>query len=362
MRIRSIHPRHPRKTRRSGEAVRGSSPEIANICAISSLPLAAGISKPRVKQPRCRPVGRRVLFAFDLSGFCPPLRVWEPPMPRIQDRVLDAVVYLYDSKDEALAGEAAGGSGFLVGVKTTILPPPASFIYAVTNRHIIESGATCIRLNTMAGDIDVFPFTKADWEVSLTDDLAIISMPDIADVFKIHSIPADSLISEQFVIDHDIGVGDEVMMLGRFLNRDGIQKNTPTARFGHLAQMPGEFITVEIGGKPFDQKDAFLIEARSISGFSGSPVYVLPNRNYVRNGKPLPEDVAVILGIDFCHLVNGQSAQKPNHNVIFNEHTGMAGVVPAWKLREMLNSDKNKAKRTASEEAEQLRRKNAGIA
>jgi hypothetical protein len=90
----------------------------------------------------------------------------------------------------------------------------------------------------MAGDIDVFPFTKADWEVSLTDDLAIISMPDIADVFKIHSIPADSLISEQFVIDHDIGVGDEVMMLGRFLNRDGIQKNTPTARFGHLAQSP----------------------------------------------------------------------------------------------------------------------------
>ena len=34
-------------------------------------------------------------------------------MPRIQDRVLDAVVYLYDSKDEALAGEAAGCSGFL---------------------------------------------------------------------------------------------------------------------------------------------------------------------------------------------------------------------------------------------------------
>jgi hypothetical protein len=32
-------------------------------------------------------------------------------MPRIQDRVLDAVVYLYDSKDEALAAKRRAALG-----------------------------------------------------------------------------------------------------------------------------------------------------------------------------------------------------------------------------------------------------------
>lgn len=47
-------------------------------------------------------------------------------MPRIEDRLLKAVIYLYKSEDSAGRGEP-GGSGFLVGEPCGIPgPPPAA--------------------------------------------------------------------------------------------------------------------------------------------------------------------------------------------------------------------------------------------
>ena len=42
--------------------------------------------------------------------------------------------------------------------------------------------------------------------------------------------------------DLNMGVGDEVFMLGRFISHSGIQKNQPLARFGNIALMPDERI------------------------------------------------------------------------------------------------------------------------
>jgi hypothetical protein len=49
---------------------------------------------------------------------------------------------------------------------------------------------------------------------------------------------------------------------------EGRQKNSPTARFGNIAQMPNEPVII----KRFEQ-ECFLVEARSIGGYSGSPVF-----------------------------------------------------------------------------------------
>src|SRR5215217_4326500 len=63
----------------------------------------------------------------------PLLQTWTRPMPRIEDRLLKAVIYLYESADAAERGEP-GGSGFLVGEPTEI--PEAVFLFAVTNAHV----------------------------------------------------------------------------------------------------------------------------------------------------------------------------------------------------------------------------------
>ena len=66
------------------------------------------------------------------------------------------------------------------------------------------------------------------------------------------------------------GPGEEVVMLGRFLGYDGTEENKPVARFGNLAMAP----TVPIKHPWGFTQPSFLIECRSVSGYSGSPVFI----------------------------------------------------------------------------------------
>ena len=68
----------------------------------------------------------------------------------------------------------------------------------------------------------------------------------------------------------NIGIGDEAIAIGRFINHDGNQRNQPSVRFGAIAQMPKDKIRTDTG-----EQDAFLVEIKSISGYSGSPVFAL---------------------------------------------------------------------------------------
>jgi hypothetical protein len=276
-------------------------------------------------------------------------------VPRLQDNVLDCVVYLYASKHEAEEGIGSGGSGFLLRVAAKLLPD-SHFNFVVTNRHVVEGGAKCIRLNTKDGNTDVFEFDAGRLFVSKTDDLAIILLPTIPETYSINAIPRESLVTKEFIKEHDIGIGDEILMLGRFINREGAQRNSPTARFGHIAQMMGDPLIVMIGGKEHVQNDAILGEVRSIGGYSGSPVYVLPNRTAKRNGKPIPDDRSVILGIDFCHIQSWAKAHDQHGKELDHfqlpQNTGMAGIVPAWKVGELLDSGPVQKKLHECEKAE----------
>jgi hypothetical protein len=60
----------------------------------------------------------------------------------------------------------------------------------------------------------------------------------------------------------NIGVGDEVFMIGRFISHQGLNRSQPLARFGNIAMMPGERVR---DGRGFDV-EAFLVEMRSLSG------------------------------------------------------------------------------------------------
>jgi len=53
--------------------------------------------------------------------------------------------------------------------------------------------------------------------------------------------------------------------MGRFVNAEGRLRNVPTLRFGTIAQIPIEKV---------DGQVSFLVEARSIPGFSGTPVVI----------------------------------------------------------------------------------------
>jgi hypothetical protein len=168
-------------------------------------------------------------------------------------------------------------------------------------------------------------------------------------------------VSETFIKEFDIGVGDDVLMLGRFINRDGIQRNAPTARFGHISQMLGDPIENEVGGRVYPQQ-AILCEVRSIGGYSGSPVLLLPSGPFGR-AKRIPHDKGYVLGIDFCHVQSWSSPLDDRGNELGHiripSNTGMAGVIPAWKLEALLDSERAREGRTKSEEQERRRRSEA---
>jgi hypothetical protein len=296
---------------------------------------------------------RRYTPRYPLRGTRAPVR--ERSMPRILDDVLNCVVYLYRSEHEAIEGIDIGGSGFLLSVPAAKLPRPAGFAYVVTNRHVIEGKATFLRVNTADGRFGVFS-TKA-WLLSNDDDLAICNVPEFdPSRFVVRTLPRSMIVTEEMVSAENIGPGDDVALIGRFINREGKERNTPTVRFGHIAQMPIE--PIEYEGKVHD---SFLCEIKSIGGCSGSPVLLAPISDAGRPEGSLLVDEARLLGVDWAHLANFESAVDQGGmelpHIRFATNSGMMAVAPAWKLNLLLDHPKELEMREAAEDAEIKRRK-----
>ncbi len=269
---------------------------------------------------------------------------WIEPMPRIPTIITNSVIYLYSDQDAADTGEDFGGSGFLFGIETT--PIPASHLYAITAAHVIHDGFTVVRINLRHDSskqerTESLPFTKDDWIIDPINDLAVCPLPPDFNPQKF----SFSVIDKRFIISHedfvtnDIGPGDEVVYIGRFKQHAGRIMNMPSVRFGHISMNPSEEepIIYELGGKE-KRQPAFLVEARSRSGYSGSPVFTL-NQHAVNNRRAVfPMFDMRLLGIDFYHLTEEIKVSNFGHSVEYKGevHAGMMGVVPAWHLLDLL--------------------------
>lgn len=291
-----------------------------------------------------------------------PYRVWEPTVPRIPDVYQECSIYLYPSHDHATRGVNMGGSGFLIGVPAATVPG-TFHVFAVTNAHVIDLGSCTVRLNTQDGQFDILDFTEQNWFAHQDgDDLAIAVMPGLDTAkYKFQVVTPEMLLSKKEMKDLNVGPGDEVFVAGRFINSEGRQRNIPTLRFGNVSQMPLEPLEQDrmFNGTRFKQ-ESFLVEARAISGFSGSPVFLLLTRLYSRQGGKWPDnqgqDIIRLLGIVWGYVRNWEPICDKNGAPIRNEwkvsvNTGMMGVVPAWKLQEMLDHPAVKKHMQEAEEA-----------
>lgn len=295
-----------------------------------------------------------------------PYQVLKPSVPRIPDNFLDCVVYLYPSEAAAEDGERMGGSGFLLGIHIPFESPPKAFlICVVTNRHIVDGGSMVVRINTHSGVHDIIPLDHAKWFLHPDgDDIAICPIGLHFNYHKFRFIIFNEFARREILEMFDIGPGDDVFVVGRFINREGKQKNTPTVRFGNIAQMPIEPIISD----GFHQ-ESYLVEGRSIPGYSGSPVFVhfLPEHpeleypEWMPNRPPQSKRPKItfrvnpfFLGINFCHIFNKDKVMsgvtgKQVHDYYVESNTGMMGVIPAWKIWEVIDGDEMKAVRNAAE-------------
>lgn len=123
----------------------------------------------------------------------------------------------------------------------------------------------------------------------------------------------------------------------------------PAVRFGNIAMMPYEPVrhpSREI------MVESFLVEARSLPGFSSSPVFVHILPMSLRPGQGISEGYGLwLLGVDWGHfpvkaIVKDKSGHAVCDGLWVEYNAGMVSVVPMWKLTELLDSDSLKRQRS----------------
>jgi hypothetical protein len=295
-------------------------------------------------------------------------------MPKIAQDVVHSVFYhLYRTVEDAQTGTNACGTGFIVQHDFEF--------YGVSNRHVVcDAGASVIRLNGRSGP-DVFDFGPEDWEhIPSGDDIAVV--PIALDMYRhsVRYIHSGSFVHER---THDLGVGDDVFMVGLFVDHEGHEKNTPLARFGNISMLPARDSPIRMHGREYV---SFIVDMHSRSGFSGSPVFVYRTlggdltgafgetvairftrdlRLLVERGADAlevqlhpKETLFQLLGIhwaqfperwELAELTKQQDSLQARHLITDKTYvdgfSGMTCVAPAWKILEVLNLPKLKQKR-----------------
>ena len=307
-----------------------------------------------------------------------PYARWRRVLPRIEDVLLDSVVYMYPSRGDANAGEKSGGSGFLVGAFSPI--QNVTHVFVVTNEHVVKGDPAnnmpknlWARLTTRQNDkeIEFCPFD--DWAFPLeTDEPHDLAIWHYKTIIASHDSSLAFVNRDRFMEKGDFGAepnygpGDECFMLGRFIVNDGgRERNLPTARFGNISRLPGP-----VERRAGISVDAFLVETRSQAGYSGSPVFsyrpdVAVTSSPVPAGQMAGSGVGYsfgmahitispkLLGVDFAHLPNRVRISKldERNNTVTRQHpdiprdarvevgSGMLIVVPAWELATLIDRE-----------------------
>jgi hypothetical protein len=274
----------------------------------------------------------------------------------IDRQLKDCSIFLYPTVEAANAGLGWGGSGFLLGFPGT--PDAAKVhLYAVTNDHV---RLTCPVIRY--GDGEPVDGDADDWIPHPDgDDLAIKPLGFLPARGWAY-VDAGLILTDLQVITWQIGPGDDCLMVGRFIAGDGQQRTQPVVRFGNLSALP-EAVYQPLRG--FDQW-SFLVEMRSLSGFSGSPVFLyfvkpgvmsmlIPARPDTVIGERSIMDKRWLLGVDWGHLPTTEDILDKNRKPLpdgwkLSVNSGMACVVPAWKLRDILQMEELVSSRKQQED------------
>jgi hypothetical protein len=285
-----------------------------------------------------------------------------PIMPRIASYFLKCVVYLYDSEEAALRGERYGGSGFIVGVQSKT-KEEYTHLYVVTNEHVVRKGCRWIRtLIHSDAKPDIIESKTEQWEESKTDDVVVYSFGAFGRDVPYSFVPINFILTETLSSELSVGPGDDTFMVGRLTRHDGgKERNTPSVRFGNISMMPD--VPIEHDGR---SQYSFIVETRSLPGYSGSPVFVtIPKLTEWPEPKKFSQSswtnlhqklviegpVKILLGVDCGHLpvereivLIDEHGKETKHKTKVN--TGMAIVIPGWKILELVNLPTFQSERT----------------
>lgn len=286
-------------------------------------------------------------------------------MPKLGS-MSESVFYLFGLDPKTGKVRGPDGTGFFIARQANTRNSYVH-IYAVTNRHLAADGASIIRVNT-AGEKKsrLVKFEPIDWHYPDDgDDLAAIDVTDYIDpgVDNVIALYEDVFITPEIIKEFQIDQGDDTFMCGLFASHDGGLRNVPVQRFGNISLMPTADAPVRLqntGAK----LPCYLVDTRSRSGFSGSPVFSFRTRQSDINGLPYGWDRGAkanlnpiiprndfywgLLGIHCGQFWDPVEVRKEpsesNASTIQDGDTifiqsGMTIVIPAWRISHLLDSE-----------------------
>jgi hypothetical protein len=261
---------------------------------------------------------------------------------RVPDYMLNCVGFVGEYHDSP-EGEwfDSEGSGFFVNMPSAVNPAYHYFVF-VTAKHVakgLENRETVITVNKKGGGITVVSGMDDLWYLHPDEsvDVAVITCVPTRDL-DIKSVPIEMFVNDEILAARDIGIGDETYMPGLFSFAANENRNTPILRHGNIAMMPPHAIQVDEGFA-----EVYLIEARSIGGMSGSPVFVRGTtvlRNSKGEGLAGLSNSNYLLGLIHGHWdikeseLNSPRFEQDRKRGV---NLGIAVVVPAKHILDVIN-------------------------
>ena len=239
------------------------------------------------------------------------------------------------------------GTGFFVGVEDTLRNQERTHVYFVTAKHVLKENENFleniyIRMNTRDSlsetrilnmnynGIYKNVFTHRDSTV----DIAVIPVAPDPSTFDYMMLPENYLTDRQSFKKLHISEGSDVFFTGMFTSYLGKKRNYPIVRFGRVALITDEKI-------PWDDEEEtelYLIESSTFGGNSGSPVFFYLGAERGSGG--------IVIGrpeIKLAGIMKGYFGENTPLRIIetaripgSNRNLGIAAVVPAYLLREIL--------------------------
>jgi hypothetical protein len=318
-------------------------------------------------------VARREFFVDDTIGQHVPVDWWRCQASgkrsvRIADEILKSVVFIgrltapgpeFVTDDQLPEIDKIihwGGTGFFV----TLAPPgnPLVFTYLVTAKHVADAiegnGETVLRLNHQGGGPAFFKVpAHARWwrhpETPESVDVALLPWSPPTDIVDLRLLRTDEwFLTDEIIEKRNIGPGDNVFAVGLFTLAKGQRRNIPIVRTGHIAMMSKERIPdIRIGDWRGDA-EVYLVEAWSIGGLSGSPIFVRGTVNLTLKANDGSGELAMhglghpyLFGLVHGHwLIRPETLNDVQIKPIGDRaaaNLGIAVIVPTHKIMEVIN-------------------------
>jgi hypothetical protein len=189
---------------------------------------------------------------------------------RVSETARRGVVFLGRQREDGTVHY--GGTGFLVHY----VEEGVNVCYLVTARHVAERLTTrfIVRANLRDGGSEEIAYQDPYW--------AFPEDPTVDIALALCVLPGDHFentyfrLNDGLVPESEVTCGDPISIIGLFRLHKGSSRNIPVVHSGHIAALPDpkERIPAKDGSGRVVGVVAYLIEAQTLEGLSGSPVWI----------------------------------------------------------------------------------------